>query len=297
MLLRRHDGQRDRASAGCSPISRRPGSSRSSRAPPSLTMILNIVALWKQEARSRGAHRRAPSARLSRSLGDFIARPRTVRLLVAVGLGAGGVQHAGRAARALWRRRSSACRSARRRSLTALWAVGMLAGFAWRRAALGGGADPHRLAGFGGVVGIAAFLLRDLRRAAAVRSALLAHRRDADRLRRRAVLGRHADRGDGDRRSDGHDRPRARRLGRGAGDVRPGLRSRSAAFVRDAFRRAAVSGALGADAGRPGDRLRLRLAHRDRAAARHARRARPAGAAARRGPAIPRRFGLSEFPI
>jgi BCD family chlorophyll transporter-like MFS transporter len=43
-------------------------------------------------------------------------------------------------------------------SLTALWAVGMLCGFAYAARKLGNQADPHRLAGFGAVIGIAAFL-------------------------------------------------------------------------------------------------------------------------------------------
>jgi BCD family chlorophyll transporter-like MFS transporter len=44
-------------------------------------------------------------------------------------------------------------------SLTALWALGMLSGFAYAARRLGDGGDPHRLAGFGGVGGIGAFLL------------------------------------------------------------------------------------------------------------------------------------------
>jgi BCD family chlorophyll transporter-like MFS transporter len=43
-------------------------------------------------------------------------------------------------------------------SLTALWAIGMLIGFAFAARQMGMGADPHRLAGYGAVIGIAAFL-------------------------------------------------------------------------------------------------------------------------------------------
>ncbi|PMU82890.1 PucC family protein, partial [Pseudomonas sp. GP01-A4] len=43
-------------------------------------------------------------------------------------------------------------------SLTALWAVGMLSGFALAARSLAAGGEPHRLAGFGGVAGVAAFL-------------------------------------------------------------------------------------------------------------------------------------------
>ncbi|MBJ6122973.1 BCD family MFS transporter [Sphingomonas mollis] len=123
-----------------------------------LTMVLNIVALWKQEARNRHAtaiHTAHPAFREVWAI--FIARPRTIRLLVAVGLGAAafsmqdvllepyGGQILGLSVGATT-------------SLTALWAAGMLAGFTYAARQLAAGADPHRLAGFGGVAGIAAFL-------------------------------------------------------------------------------------------------------------------------------------------
>ena len=123
-----------------------------------LTMVLNLVALWKQEARDRAvaAHRTAPPA-FRVAWAQFIARPRTVRLLVAVGLGAAafsmqdvllepyGGQMLGLSVGATT-------------MLTALWAFGMLAGFALAARKLGQLAEPHRLAGMGGVVGITAFL-------------------------------------------------------------------------------------------------------------------------------------------
>ena len=123
-----------------------------------LTMVLNIIALWKQEARNRSAtavREKQPAFREMWSI--FIARPKTMRLLVAVGLGAaafsmqdvllepygGQILHLSVGATT---------------SLTALWALGMLAGFALAARRLGETADPHRLAGFGGVIGVAAFL-------------------------------------------------------------------------------------------------------------------------------------------
>ena len=124
-----------------------------------LTMILNIIALWKQEPRNRQAtavREDTPSFREVWAI--FIARPKTMRLLVAVGLGAAaftmqdvllepyGGQVLGLSVGATT-------------ALTALWAVGMLSGFAYAAKRLGDGADPHRLAGFGGVAGIGAFLL------------------------------------------------------------------------------------------------------------------------------------------
>lgn len=123
-----------------------------------LTMVLNVVALWKQEARNRAAtvvQAARPAFREVWAI--FIAKPRTLRLLVAVGLGAAafsmqdvllepyGGQILGLSVGATT-------------SLTALWAVGMLVGFTCAARALAEGADPNRLAGFGGVAGIGAFL-------------------------------------------------------------------------------------------------------------------------------------------
>ena len=123
-----------------------------------LTMVLNIVALWKQEARNRTANAaRAQVPEFRDAWAIFIARPRTLRLLVAVGLGAAafsmqdvllepyGGQVLGLSVGATT-------------SLTALWAMGMLAGFTLAAKRLGEGGEPHRLAGLGGVTGIAAFL-------------------------------------------------------------------------------------------------------------------------------------------
>lgn len=124
-----------------------------------LTVAFNLVALWKQEPRRRrAADDPAPAPRLPfRAVwARFIARPRTLRLLVAVGMGAAafgmqdvllepyGGQVLGMSVGATT-------------ALTALWALGMLTGFAYAARAQGQGADPHRLAGYGAVIGIAAF--------------------------------------------------------------------------------------------------------------------------------------------
>ena len=123
-----------------------------------LTMVLNLVALWKQEPRSastRAMHADRPVFR--ENWRAFIARPTTLRLLTGVGIGAAafsmqdvllepyGGQILGLSVGATT-------------SLTALWALGMLLGFTYAARQLGAGADPYRLAGFGGVVGITAFL-------------------------------------------------------------------------------------------------------------------------------------------
>jgi BCD family chlorophyll transporter-like MFS transporter len=124
-----------------------------------LTMILNLTALWKQEARdtSRTAMD-IVQPDFSESWRDFIGRGRTARLLVATGLGAAafsmqdvllepyGGQVLGLSVGSTT-------------SLTALWAVGMIAGFTLAARRLAQGGDPHRLAGFGAVAGVGAFLL------------------------------------------------------------------------------------------------------------------------------------------
>jgi BCD family chlorophyll transporter-like MFS transporter len=120
-------------------------------------MLLNGLALWKQEARNPQATRpdRTTPA-FSSSWQTLLARGQALRLLVTVGLGAaafamqdvllepygGEVLGLGVGATTL---------------LTALWSAGALAGFAAAAHLLGRGTDPHRLAGLGGVAGIAAF--------------------------------------------------------------------------------------------------------------------------------------------
>lgn len=124
-----------------------------------LTMALNLIALWKQEARRRSTPaERAVRPSFRAAWAQFIAQPRTLRLLVAVGLGAAafsmqdvllepyGGQVLGLSVGATT-------------SLTALWAAGMLAGFTLAAKRLARDGEPHRLAGIGGVAGIAAFLM------------------------------------------------------------------------------------------------------------------------------------------
>ena len=124
-----------------------------------LTMMLNIVALWKQEARDRSAMLvPAPVRSFSASWTAFVAQPRTVRLLVAVGLGAAAFSMQDVLLEPYGGQILQLSVGATT-SLTALWALGMLAGFTHAARRLADGADPHRLAGFGGVVGMAAFLL------------------------------------------------------------------------------------------------------------------------------------------
>ena len=122
-----------------------------------LTMILNGVALWKQEARNpalTAPDRPRPAFR--QAWRSFVEGGRPGRLLVAIGLGTAafsmqdillepyGGQILGLSVGATT-------------ALTALLAGGTLAGFGLAARALGRGADPYRLAGFGVAAGLLAF--------------------------------------------------------------------------------------------------------------------------------------------
>jgi MFS transporter, BCD family, chlorophyll transporter len=121
------------------------------------TMVLNLIALWKQEARdpSRTApHLARPAFRDAWRAFSHGGRPR--RLLVAVAFGTaafsmqdillepygGQILHLSVSATT---------------ALTALLAGGALAGFAAAARSLGRGTDPYRLAASGALTGLAAF--------------------------------------------------------------------------------------------------------------------------------------------
>jgi MFS transporter, BCD family, chlorophyll transporter len=122
-----------------------------------LTLGLNLVALWKQEARdparTTGAGREIT---FGERWAEFTGNGRRPRFLVAVGLGTaafamqdillepygGEVLHLPVAATT---------------TLTAFQAIGAITAFAIAARRLGRGADPHRLAAFGLLSGIVAF--------------------------------------------------------------------------------------------------------------------------------------------
>ena len=122
-----------------------------------LTVALNLVALWKQEARDpkRTAHH-LPKTRFRDAWRAFGEGGRPTRLLVAVALGAAafsmqdillepyGGEILGLSVGATT-------------TLTALLAGGTLVGLAFAARLLSRGRDPHQLAGFGAVVGVFAF--------------------------------------------------------------------------------------------------------------------------------------------
>jgi BCD family chlorophyll transporter-like MFS transporter len=118
---------------------------------------LNVIALWKQEARNpalTSATRVRPL--FSESWAKFRNAGGTPRMLIAVGLGTAAfsmqdilLEPYGAEVLKLTVGQTTA--------LTAFFALGTLLGFALAARALGRNADPYRIAGFGVVVGLFAF--------------------------------------------------------------------------------------------------------------------------------------------
>ncbi len=125
-----------------------------------VTIVLNLVALWKQEPRVRVAADapRREQIPFRDALAALFRDDRTGRLLVAVGLGAAGfsmqdvlLEPYGGAVLGLSVSQTTL--------LTAVFAGGMMAGFALAARQLSRGGDPHRLAAIGAMFGIVAFSL------------------------------------------------------------------------------------------------------------------------------------------
>jgi len=121
------------------------------------TMVLNLVALWKQEARdpARTAFDR-PRTAFADAWGAFVRHGRSQRFLLAVGLGTAGfsmqdilLEPYGGEILGLSVGATTV--------LTALLAGGTLVAFAVAARRLAAGADPHRLAACGALAGLAAF--------------------------------------------------------------------------------------------------------------------------------------------
>jgi BCD family chlorophyll transporter-like MFS transporter len=122
-----------------------------------VTMILNSVALWKQEPRDPSRTRaEGPRPSFRDSWREFSQGGRSTRVLIAVGCGTAGFSmqdillepYGGQVLHL-----SVGATTA----LTALMAAGSLAGFMLAARLLGRGVDPYRLAGWGAVVGVVAF--------------------------------------------------------------------------------------------------------------------------------------------
>ncbi|ALK87869.1 PucC family protein [Limnohabitans sp. 63ED37-2] len=121
------------------------------------TLVLNVVALWKQEPRSR---LRKPGTPIEHTFAQawqlFCQGPNTLRRLLAVGLGTmaftmedvllepygGEILHMSVSTTTL---------------LSATLALGGLLGFAWASRVLGRGGDAYRMSGWGAWVGLPAF--------------------------------------------------------------------------------------------------------------------------------------------
>jgi MFS transporter, BCD family, chlorophyll transporter len=123
-----------------------------------MTLVLNVVALWKQEPRSR---LRKPGVPVEQTFGQawhlFCQGPNTRRRLLAVGLGTmaftmedvllepyGGEILSLSVSTTTW--------------LTANLALGGLMGFAWASRVLSRGGDAYRMASWGAWVGLPAFV-------------------------------------------------------------------------------------------------------------------------------------------
>jgi BCD family chlorophyll transporter-like MFS transporter len=122
-----------------------------------LTMALNLLALWKQEARNPTraplGTSRPPFAEAWR---EFTRGGRPTRLLVAVGLGTAGFSMQDILLEPYGGQILQLSVGATTH-LTAMLASGTLAAFAVAARRLARGGDPHRLAATGALVGLAAF--------------------------------------------------------------------------------------------------------------------------------------------
>ncbi len=122
------------------------------------TLLLNICALWKQEARRPAARVERPNTTFREAWETLRKDRRATRLLTAVALGTSGfamqdillepyggqVLHLSVGATT---------------GLTAILAAGMLAAFWVAAQQLGRGQDPHRLAAYGALTGVFAFAI------------------------------------------------------------------------------------------------------------------------------------------
>lgn len=124
-----------------------------------VTVVLNVIALWKQEARVQGGTAPEPEdENFAANWARFTAKPGTRRLLTAVGLGAAGfgmqdilLEPYGGQVLGLGVGQTTL--------LTALSSAGTLIGLALAARSLAQGSEPARLAGYGVLAGIAAFAM------------------------------------------------------------------------------------------------------------------------------------------
>ncbi|NJL07837.1 MAG: BCD family MFS transporter [Methylacidiphilales bacterium] len=120
-----------------------------------VTLLLNFVALWRQEARSRDrAHIVEPP--FGQVWGKFIKQNQAARFLVALGLGTAAFNMQDIVLEPYGAEILGLSVSATT-ALTALMAAGSLVAFGLSARLLGRGTDPCRLAANGALIGLAAF--------------------------------------------------------------------------------------------------------------------------------------------
>ncbi|WP_435418723.1 BCD family MFS transporter [Parerythrobacter aurantius] len=124
-----------------------------------LTMLLNIAALWKQEARNSAlTGGNVQHAGFAEQWRGFTGQPHAMRLLVAIGFGAMAFAMQD-ALLEPYGGEILDLSVGSTTSLTGAWALGALVAFGLCAHRMQAGADPLRLAGYGVAVGIAAFLM------------------------------------------------------------------------------------------------------------------------------------------
>ena len=124
-----------------------------------ITVLLNGLALWKQEARDRvraAAMERAPKAEFATHWRELLRATHALRLMIVVGLGTFGFGMADVVLEP-YGGQVLAMTVAQTTKLTAVFAFGGLVGFALASRVLGRGGDPLRLAVQGAAVGAPAF--------------------------------------------------------------------------------------------------------------------------------------------
>jgi MFS transporter, BCD family, chlorophyll transporter len=124
-----------------------------------ITLVLNTIALWKQEARNpkiTAPDRDTPT--FSELWNSFMRSGRNARLLTAIGIGAAGFAMQD-ALLEPYGGEIIGLSVGATTALTGAWAMGSLIGFMMSGRMLAKGIDPLRIAGMGIVIGINAFLL------------------------------------------------------------------------------------------------------------------------------------------
>jgi BCD family chlorophyll transporter-like MFS transporter len=124
------------------------------------TMLLNGVAMWKQETRRplRGAPAPAPDPSFRESWAQFCVGAHTLRRLVIVGIGTMAFGMADILIEPFGGEVLNLTVSATTK-LTALLAFGGLLGFGFASRVLSRGGDPYRMARTGALIGVPAFLM------------------------------------------------------------------------------------------------------------------------------------------